>query len=218
MVVCAAMPARPRHALARDLVALAVLAALVAGGVAWRRAAAAAGRWQTVTLEAEGVRFRLPPGWRASPLGYVDPTFDPKPPSGGLVLSVRSWAIPPEIRSLPGGRSAEGAALEAWAEGQRAGAPQGQRLLDEAHVRIAGVRGVLLVFEDRRDAFPLSVVAGTAHEGRLYGFQVQAGPATDADDAAGTLRRILRTVEWLPRTPTAVDRPHEPMRTGALQR
>ncbi len=193
------MPTRSRQPVVRDLVALAVLVALVAGGVAWWRAAAAARLWQTVALETEGLRFRLPPGWAASPLGYADPDFAAGRLERGMVLAVRSFAIPPEIRRTAGGRGAERAALDAWADGQRAGARQGQRLLTETSLRVDGERGVLHVFEDRRDALPVSAVAAVAREGRLYTFQAQAGPAVGPGEAARTVRRILRTVEWIGR-------------------
>lgn len=193
------MSAPSRQALVRDAVALAVLAALVVGGVSWWRAAAAARLWQTVALEAEGLRFRLPPDWTATPLGYADADFSAGRPGRGIVLTVRSFAIPPEMRRTDGDQTIERAALEAWAARQRATARQG-RLHTETSLRIGGVRGVLQVFEDRREALPVSVVAAAAREGRLYSFQAQAGSSVRPRDAARTMRRILRTVEWIERT------------------
>ncbi|HEX7128111.1 MAG TPA: hypothetical protein VF406_20330 [Thermodesulfobacteriota bacterium] len=194
------MPVPSRQALVRDVVALAVLAALVLGGVSWWRAAAAARLWRTVALEAEGLRFRLPPDWTVTSLGYADADFSAGRPDRGIVLAVRSFAIPPEMRRTDGDQTTERAALEAWAAGLRAAARQGRRLHVETSLRVGGVRGVLQVFEDRRDALPVSVVAAAAREGRLYSFQAQAGSSVRPRDAARTVRRILRTVEWIERT------------------
>lgn len=200
------MSPRTRRRLVRDLVALGLVAGLVGGGIAWRRRAEAGRRWEVVALESEGIRFRLPPGWRSTPLGYAAPAFDAREGAGGLVLTVRSFAIPPEMRHLAPDGGAEAAALAAWADGQRAGSPHGQRLVSETRVRIDGARAVLQVFEDRRDTLPISVVAGAARDGRLYTFQSQAGPGVRPADAARTLRRILRTVEWTERPAPAASR------------
>jgi hypothetical protein len=193
-----------RHLL-RDLIALALLVALATGGYLWHRSVQAAKRWHRVTRQAEGFAFRIPPDWAATPLGYADGAYRARQP-GGVLLQVRTWAIPREIRALPGGeRSPEATALDAWAERQRAGAFGAQRLLDEERLRIDGARAILQLFEDPRTPYPYLVVAAAAREGRLYTFSTQVGRGVEPDDAVGTVRRILRTAEWLPRAPAPLD-------------
>jgi hypothetical protein len=192
------MPRPPARHLIRDLVAVGALLLLVVGSYAWYRSAEAASRWQRVGREPEGLVFRLPPDWAVTPLGYADPSYRTKP-GQGILLVLRSWAIPPEVRGLAGARSPEAAALTAWTEGQRAHAFRGQRILEERHLRVDGARGVLQVIEDPRDPLPYQVLAATAHDGRLYSFSAQFGRRVDPDDAVRLVRRIHRTVEWVAR-------------------
>ncbi len=187
----------PRHALLRDVAVVVLLLALAAGGYGWYRAAQAARGWQRVEREAEGLRFRLPPGWVATPAGYADPTFRTRP-GDGLLLTVRSWAIPAEVAAAGQGRSREAAAVAVWAEGQRGRALGAELLLEERRIRVAGARGVLQVFEEPREALRFSIVVAVARAGRLYTFTARAGAGFGRTEAVRLVRRILRTVEWRP--------------------
>ncbi|HWP34227.1 MAG TPA: hypothetical protein VNM66_01390 [Thermodesulfobacteriota bacterium] len=195
--------AASRWPLARDLLALLLVAGLAAGLYAWYRAVEEVQRWQVVALDAEGVRLRLPPDWTATPAGYADREFQARGGRGGVLFTVRSWAIPPGLAAeVPGATSPEAAAVTAWAEGQRGQALGVRWLADERRVRIGGARGVLQLFEDRRDPLRYAVVAAVAHEGRLYAFTLRTGGSGAGRRAALRLaRRILRTVEWVPRAP-----------------
>jgi hypothetical protein len=112
------------------------------------------------------------------------------------------------MRDLPrAAKSPERAAVDAWAESQRARAFGSQRLLEDDRLRVAGARAVLQVFEEARAAYPYLAVAAAAHEGRIHSFSVRLARGGEADDAERTLRRILRTVEWVPRPAAATFTP-----------
>jgi hypothetical protein len=210
------MPRRPTRPLLRDLLAVALLAVLAGGGYACHRSAEAARRWQPVAREAEGLTFRIPPDWQATPAGYADPAYRSRP-GQGMLLVVRSWAIPREIAA--GARSPEAAALDAWVEGQRAHALRGQRILEERRIRVDGARGVLQVVEDPRDPLPYLVLAATASGGRLYTFSAQFGRAVDRREGVRVVRRVLGTVEWVQRPATGARAPAAgAARPAALQR
>jgi hypothetical protein len=206
-----AQTARPFHPLLRDLVVVVLLAAVAAGGYAWYRASQAAERWQRVERGTERFRFRLPPDWAATSVGYADPDFQARRAGGGVLLVVRSWAIPPSIHAVDAGAdSPEEAAVAAWVEGQRGQALGARRILDERGIRVGGVRGVLQLFEDPRDLVRYSVVAAAARGGRLYTFSAQTGADVEPREAVRLVRRILGTVEWLPPAPASPPAPPRP--------
>lgn len=186
------------RAVARDVAALALVVALAAGGYAWYRASRVVSDWQTVEWASEGLRLRLPPDWAPTPAGYADPAFRARRPAAGVLLTVRSWAIPAEVTAAGRGDSREASAVEVWAEGQRGQALGTKVLLQERRIGVAGARGVLQVFEEPREALRYSVVVAVARAGRLYTFAARAGSGLGRADAVRLVRRILRTVEWLP--------------------
>ncbi len=192
-----ASPTPPFRTLLRDVAALVLLLGLAAAGYGWYRSAAQSRTWQTVEREAEGLRFRLPPGWVATPAGYADPAFRERR-AAGLLLTVRSWAIPAEVASAGDGGSPEAAAVAVWAAGQRGRALGARTLLAEREIRVGGERAVLQLFEEPRETLRYSIVAAAARGGRLYTFSARAGADLDRRDALRLVRRILRTVEWLP--------------------
>ncbi len=201
----------PFRALLRDLVVLVLLAAVAAGGYAWYQASKAAQRWQQVERETERFRFRLPPDWAVISAGYADPAFQARRTGAGVLLVVRSWAIPPAIQAAGAGAdSPEAAAVAAWTEGQRGQALGARRILDERGIRVGGARGVLQLFENPRDLVRYSVVAATARGGRLYTFTAQTGADVEPREAVRLVRRILGTVEWLSPAPASPPIPARP--------